>query len=290
MFYNNIIIVYMKYVHLVYIAIIILLFIVVCTFVYKQTEHFAKSGVLIFCQGCTDIMNHLGLIQYYSEKYDKLYVCSVTLHKNLLTFYTKNTKIEIVMCGNDGGTKMLEYISNEYNILEHSDYLFHGVHDVNRKDNDIYKNKFSEKVNLNQSDFVNLFYSTYDIPVSVRIDYFRFIRDYKLENETYDAFVQQNGDKYILYHSNDNDNFIPTKKEFKYINLNQKTDTFFDYIKILENAIELHLMDSCWACFVYLLDTKYRLFKNKVISLYPQRNYIKMFQDPIRLDNWLFIQ
>lgn len=95
-----------------------------------------------------------------------------------------------------------------------------------------------------------MFYS-YDIPVSVRIDYFIFERDYELENRTYDNFIQEHGDRYILYHSNDNDNFID-KKDYKYINLNQRTNTFFDYIKILENAHEFHVMDSCWdVLFIY---------------------------------------
>lgn len=280
----------------VYIAIILLLFIIGINIIFKQFEGFTqRTGVLFICQGCTDVMNHLGLMKYYSEKYDKLYVCSSTDYKNLLTFYNKNTNIENIIYEpqHDGKDKLLEYISDNYNILENSDYLFHGWYDERRKDDDKYKNMYSKLVtgrsDFNGSDFVNLYYSAYDIPISVRIDYFIFERDHELENRTYDNFVQEHGDKYILYHSNDNDDFIINKKDYKYINLNKKSDTFFDYIKILENSLEIHVMDSCWGCFIYLLDAHYRIFKDKVIYLYPQRNYVRMFKDPVELDNWVFV-
>ena len=35
------------------------------------------------------------------------------------------------------------------------------------------------------------------------------------------------------------------------------------------------------------LDAKYKLFNKKKIILYSNRGHIKMFTEPIRLDNWL---
>ena len=58
-------------------------------------------------------------------------------------------------------------------------------------------------------------------------------------------------------------------------------------IKILENAIEIHLIDSIWGAFIYLLDTRYKLFRDKKIYLYPKRRWGKMFQEPLKLDNWV---
>jgi hypothetical protein len=275
----------------IYIAVILLLILIFFNIIFRPFEGFTKkNGVLFMCQGCTDIMNHLGLIKYYSEKYDKLFVCSLLDYKNVLAFYNRKSNVENIIYEReyDSKDKLFEHISKNYDILENSDYLFHGWYDENRIDT--YKNLFQDNMNKDSSNFVNLFYSSYDIPVSVRIDSFVFERDYELENRTYDNFVQEHGDKYILYHSNDNDNFIDKIcKDCKYINLNRKSDIFFDYIKILEKSIELHVIDSCWGCFIYLLDCKYRLFKDKKIYLYPQRNYIKMFQDPVKLDNWIFV-
>ena len=180
--------------------------------------------------------------------------------------------------------KLFSYVSINYPHLLQNDYLFHGWYDLNRKDE--YKHKFEGNMYKDSFNFVNLFYSTYHIDVCVRIDYFIFERDYELENRTYNEFVSKNSNKYILYHNNTN---ILVQNNYKYVNLNQSSETFFDYIKILENAQEIHVIDSSWAAFIYLLDCKYRLFKDKRIYLYPLRNYKKMFQDPIQLDNWIFI-
>ena len=257
-------------------------------------NHSNKNGIILIHQGTTDIMNHIGLLHYYSNKYDKLYLFALNIHEKLLQFI-KPLNVEIIIFEKqyDSNDKLFPFINKQYTSILNSDYLFHGFFDNYRTDE--YRYTFQStwnkmmKLGCNNyvdPDFVNMFYSSYDIPVSVRIEYFIFERDYELENKTYDDFVQEYGDKYILYHSNE-DNFI-NKKECK-INLNQRTELFFDYIKILENSIEMHLLDSSWAAFVYLLDVKYRLFKDKKIYLYPERNCIKMFQDPIQLDNWVFI-
>ena len=40
------------------------------------------------------------------------------------------------------------------------------------------------------------------------------------------------------------------------VELNQTSSAIFDYIKVLENAQELHLLDSSWVILVYLLQSK----------------------------------
>ena len=172
--------------------------------------------------------------------------------------------------------------------MNNSDILFHGWADKYRTDH--YKDKFLKIMEIDGKNFVNNFYLPYDIPTNNRIENFIFTRDTELENNTYNNFINENGEKYILYHSNDdNTDFITNKTSEKYINLNKKTNTFFDYIKILENSIEIHVIDSSWGAFIYLLNCKYGLFKDKKIYLYPTRGYIEMFQNPILLDNWTFV-
>jgi predicted RNase H-like HicB family nuclease len=57
----------------------------------------------------------------------------------------------------------------------------------------------------------------------------------------------------------------------------------------LENALEIHLLDSVWGAFIYQLDAKYNLFQNKKIFLYAKRGHIRMFKEPIKLKNWIII-
>jgi hypothetical protein len=292
-----------KYIILIFLIFLILLilFTFINNFLNKYKEEFDnnQSGILYFCQGFTDIFNCLALINYYSTKYSKLYVIIRNNGFEIINFYIKDLKnVEIItyddniycngsICKDDEIFNNLKLVNSD--IFNNSKYLFHCGADKFRSDS--YKKKISEKNIKDPKNFVQNFYISYDIPYSVRVNYFIFKRNYKLENSRFNDFIKENGKKYILYHSNDNNiDFIANKRSEKYINLNKKTNIFFDYIKILENSIEFHLIDSSWAAFIYLLDAKYKLFKNKKIYLYPIRDYIIMFQEPILLDNWIFVK
>jgi hypothetical protein len=108
-----------------------------------------------------------------------------------------------------------------------------------------------------------------DTPYSTRIDDFTFTRNHELENIVYQNFINKYGKEYILYHEVVKDQ-AEIIKEYgepkKTINLNRISDTFFDMISILENALEIHLLDSVWGAFVYQLNAKYKLFKHKKIN------------------------
>ena len=284
------------YIHITLILLIFFIFKIINNFLNKNIEKFNNNeiGLLYFCQELTDIFNCLALINYYLIDYSKLYIIIRSDASDIVEFYTKDLKnIELIKINDslypDDDTKINNLKSIKPLIFNNSKNLFHGWADKFRTDN--YKNKFSEIMNVDKDNFVKNFYITYDIPYSVRVDYFIFNRNYELENLRYNEFVGENSEKYILYHSNDNNiDFIINKSNEKYINLNKRSNIFFDYIKILENSIEFHLIDSSWGAFIYLLDAKYRLFSNKKIYLYLTRNYIKMFEDPILLDNWIFVK
>ena len=290
------------YLFIFLIILIILLFTLVNNFLRKtdiiDTFSNNQEGILFFCQGWTDIFNNLSLINYYLPKYSKLHVIIRNSVSDLVSFYIKDlNNVNLIIFDDtiycDGSIckddKIYDYIKvNFIDILNNSDILFHGWVDKYR--NDQYKDKFSINMESNKNNFVNNFYLTYDISINNRIENFIFTRDIQLEDKSYNNFIKENGEKYILYHSNDdNTDFIINKTSDKYINLNKKTNIFFDYIKILENSIEIHLIDSSWGAFIYLLDSKYGLFKDKKIYLYPTRGYIEMFQDPILLDNCIFV-
>jgi len=241
------------------------------------------NGILYFHQGWTDIINCLSLINYYCNLYDIIYLIMRDDVKELINFYTKDIKnlnifYEEKKNIDENG---IQFIINKYNNndLQNSDFLGIGGHDSIRKDS--YNNSFRCIDNC----FVKKFYCCYDIPYITRINDFKFIRDYELEENTYNNFINKYGNNYILYHEVIENYY----QNYPIINLNGISNIFFDTIKILENAIEIHLLDSVWGAFIYLLDAKYRLFKNKKIILYAKRGYIKMFEEPIKLDNWIIL-
>lgn len=243
----------------------------------KNVNYKNTNGLLYFHQGWTDIINSLGLINYYCEIYKNIYLLIRKDSSKIIDFYASNIKNLNILYENksDLDNNNINNFIKKYK-LKNIDLLLIGVHDKNRNDN--YKNKFR-----GNKFFVNAFYECYDVDYMNRIIKFDFIRNYELENKTYEKFIKKHGNKYILYHEiiENYDKTIPI------INLNKISEVFFDMIKILENAIELHLLDSVWGAFIYQLDCKYKLFQNKKIYIYCKRGYVPIFTEPIKLDNWI---
>ncbi len=237
-----------------------------------------KKGIFYGHQGWTDIINCLALINYYSNIYDKIYIIMREDAHQLINYYIKNiSNIQTIYLNKNylDNNNIIKYI--EENKLYDCDYLFHGIHDVYRTDK--YKNSFPKGY------FVNAFYLSYEIDYLVRINNFIFQRDYSIENNVYNNFIKKYSSDYILHHEINelNNNF----NNINYVNLNGISDIFFDYVKVLENAREIHLLDSVWGAIIYLLDSKYKLFSNIKIYLYCKRGHSKMFTEPIKLDNWI---
>ena len=243
------------------------------------------NGILYFHQGWTDIINCLALINYYCNKYEKIYVIMREDSKELVDFYTNNMKNVHIFYEEKQSIEYdaFNYIIHKYNHidLKNCDFLAMGVHDYMRKD--YFINSFRNNYR-NGECFVKCFYESYNIPYIERINSFTVPRNYELEDITYNKFINKNGTEYILYHEVI-EKYDTTKK---IINLNQISNIYFDYIKVLENAIEIHLLDSSWAAVCYLLDAKYKLFQNKNIPiyLYGKRSFVQMFLEPIKLENW----
>jgi hypothetical protein len=197
-------------------------------------------GQLFFHQGWTDIFNCLALVNYYMQSYDTLYVFIREDAYPLFHFYVKQFGSSVVALVDKKPEE-----ESELPLLENVDHLIHGDNDVYGKD--AYKGRFSQT----SVDFVKSFYVCYDIPYSTRITHFDFERDLELEDATYRNFVEEYGEIYGLKHSVALPDGI---SEVPLIELNQRSEIFFDSIKICEHAKEMRLLDSSWACFLSLLD------------------------------------
>ena len=247
-----------------------------------------KSAKVFINHMWTDNINQLGLISYYCSIYKKIYFFAWIEVRELLEFYFKNTtNIEIIDIRFDGtDIDFLSYKNEDSDI----DTLVHGWNDYSR--NDIYKDAHKIAEMHDNKNFIKFFYEGYGIPLSYKIEYFNLERNYELENIRYNEFINEFGNEYILYHEiYDINNISDEYKNKTIVNLNKRTNIFFDYIKILENALEFHFRDSSWAAICYHLDCKYKLFQNKKIYVYCHRyskvGYIAMFTEPIKLDNWI---
>ena len=273
------------------------------------------KACVYFHQGWSDIVNCLSLINYYNNYYDEIYVIIRKDAKELVDYYIKSLQnVKIIYINNDDGRfygnfelsndEEVKYLMSESHnfhgtiqIGKNIDLLFHGEHDVYRMDHFRYNWYLRQNENPPGS-FLEKFYTIYNIDYLERINSFIFERDIDLEEKTYNKFISEYGDKYVIYHDNPTWNHmpqnIPTEIKFdnklegyNYVNLNKKSDIFFDYIKIFQNAKEIHLIDSLWACIYYLIDSKYGIFKDKIINVYCYRGHDYMFLYPKQNKNWI---
>lgn len=248
-----------------------------------------KQGILYFHQGWSDIFNSLSLIDFYYESYDKIKILIRADANKMVEFYTKNKpKIEIIYLYGSNSVHPIKIhkLQEEevLNILESntSDILFHGEFDKWRND----KYHRSWEKSFTDTTWMKNFYSAYNIDPSVRLTRFNFERDLNMEEKNYNDFIYKYGRDYILYHYDEFSISGKTKislideKNLSHVQLNGSSESFFEYIKILENAKELHLVDSVWGVFCYILQGRLGLFEDKKIYLYPQRNLDHLF-DPL---------
>lgn len=264
-----------------------------------------KKGCLYFHQGWTDIINQLSLINYYRTIYDEINVIMRKDAADLLNYYIRNLP---------GVVPQYIDMNGSYNIPPNHDILFHGTFDLQRTGQ--YCGAYSKYLQnppkhiipingLNvPSDIdhtvridhynVEAFYLPYDIDHKVRIDYFNVTRDIAQEERMYEEFVKLHGDNYIIYHDDPTNvsseptkiNFNPDLEGIPHINLNRKSTTFFEYLKIIRHAKEIHLIDSSWAAICYHMNAA---FENKPINLYLKRGYYLMFALPKHFKNWNLI-
>lgn len=240
-----------------------------------------KPAYILFHQGWTDIFNCLALVNYYSTKYQDLTLIIREDADSITKFYLGHLPIKIRLVDkNILDSHPLEVLPMDKNIIR----LYHGYWDRYREDQ--YQDAFIKTNHF----FVQRFYQSYDIPYQIRVDQFILKRNLDQENDIYSRFIKEHGNVYTLVHDDPQRGLCinlngPQKKIF---NLNGASDIFFDWIKVIENAQEIHLIDSVWSALIYQIDAKYRIFKEKPIYIYSLRGYDDMYQYPVALSNWKF--
>lgn len=239
------------------------------------------SCILIFHQGFTDIFNCLGLIDYYKNKYDTIYLFMRIEMKEFIDYYARNMPSIHVIYEQYNAIQIQPYLlyMKYKSLFDTSIFSFHGVQDAMRRDQ--YRGSF-----LKHPDyfFTESFYQSYDIDPMIRIKNFHIDRIPKKEKEYFDKFSKE---KYIVRHHTAEHN-IPVDTNLPIVDLDRTTNLFVDALKLLEGSKEMFLMDSSWAAFIYLCDVKYRWFKNIPIHINrrKQYGYGPMFTQ-VQLDNWI---
>jgi hypothetical protein len=144
----------------------------------------------------------------------------------------------------------------------------------NNLQNNLIKTGFDKlKTYLNRMTFDEAFYAIVDLNFNIRFDEFYFQRDYETENKVCEK-LNPNNEKYVFVLDDPNRGFsIDMNKvtsEYKVIR-NDFEFKMFDYIRLLENAEELHMMQTGFLDLV----NSYKMKKPKIYRHNYVRNYPK---------------
>ena len=139
---------------------------------------------------------------------------------------------------------------------------------------DCIKIGFSELTGLMpELAFDKAFYKLANLDFSVRFDEFHFERDMEKEQKVVDA-LNPTGEKYVFVHDDSSRGYSidldKVSKEYKII-MNDKDFNVFDYLTLIENAEEVHFMQSSFKELI----CSYKLDKP---TLY-QHNYVRQYEE-----------
>lgn len=248
-----------------------------------------SNALLFFHQGWTDIINCLPLITWYSRKYKKLYVLMREDAWMLVQFYIRGTTNVVPIYVSKqllGEVSWRRLVDIEHHKITKFELIAH--YDSDRPDNDPYKGAYARRNALDDAPFERLFYEAYEIPYIERVNSFVLYRDPIAEEVAYEKLVKR--EPYICTHTNpDLQLYVKPEAGVDIVELNQSSPMFFDYIRILQHAKAIHVIDSVWAAICYMIDAKYGMLETVPVYLYCHRGFHRMFTQPVHRPNWTIV-
>ena len=184
----------------------------------KYIYHHLGLGDHIICNG---------MVRHYKEIYGKVTVfCKPHNYENVKYMYRDDEDITVLSVGEDWDVNV---------------YIFE-----NKISKDVIKIGFDKLMNYPMTKFDEAFYKIVELPFEYRFSKFSFLRDFDKENEAFN-YVNPNNEEYIFVHGNVDKNKIRT--DLKIIE-NPIKFGVFDILRIIENATEVHIMESSIKCLV----------------------------------------
>jgi hypothetical protein len=223
----------------------------------EQKGYKKKIGIFIGHMGYGDVLLLNGAIRYCSFKVDELYLVEAANNiKNIQLIFNDIQNLKIIT------EQEIDMIEKQ--ITDDIIYFKSGLH-LNK--------------NCLQNPNYNIttdFYKELNIPKNIMFDFFyipQYIETLKPPKTDY-IFVQTKSsshDNKAIISWNINDILTIDSNT----NLYSTTDLFFDtannfinkpiayYVDLLRNAKEIHVVDSCFACFVFSMNLKNVIYYNR---------------------------
>lgn len=149
-------------------------------------------------------------------------------------------------------------------------------------------NNYSKWTNhlQNSVSFAHAFYTYSQLSADVRISKFSINNNHISELKNLRTLVNEIGKDYIVVHNDDVRGYTLRgldKKQLPIYNLNLKSETLIDQLAIIENAKELHFIDSSYSVLIYLMS-----FHNAKIAGIPK--YLHKASRPSNRDIAIYTQ
>jgi hypothetical protein len=201
--------------------------------------------------GLGDHISCHGIVRYYCEKYEKV---------NL--FVKEHNYKNVSYMFND--IKNINYLIGDDNFA--NDFLVR---------NNIRNVRY---IGFNLSNNTNLekqFYKMAGVPIDFKWDKFHINRDIEREKEIFDQYGLEKNN-YIFLHRGD----YEIKEEYLSSGLKiiePKEHGLFDWMYVIENAKEIHCIDSSFICLIdcMKLDEDIKIYNHRYVRKYP--DWIKIF-------------
>jgi len=217
-----------------------------------------KSSIFIYHHlGLGDHIICNAIIRYYSQKYDYVYnFVKPQNFQNVYHMYRDLTNLKLI-------TMNMSDIDFFIKVSPNNNYLIVG----HQKLHEILKT-------TNNKTFDEIFYEMARVPFEEKWNRFYFQRDLEKEKEAFNKIGIKENEEFIFVHDDKNndrvidENFI--NKDLKIIRpADYKDIRLFDFIHIIENAKEVHCMDSSFSC---LIDTMQIKNDNLFMHLYVRKD------------------
>lgn len=221
-----------------------------------------KKEIFIYHHlGLGDHITCHGIVRYYAEIYEKVNLfVKPKYFENIEYMYNDLQNLNLIRADD---IAVMWYLKT-YNP---TNVLYIGGVTINGYD----ANKLSEE----NGNFEEQFYKMADLPFEYKYSKFYINRNINKEMQLFNTLGLKEGE-YIFAHTGGTqlkeDSII--NKGFRIVS--PDTHAFFDWIYVIENAKEIHCMDSSYLCLIDCLnlDKKIDLFNHRYIRGYP--DFIKV--------------
>lgn len=226
------------------------------------------KGMFFSMQGLGDHIGANGLVRTLIEKHNlnSIDVLVWGMYADTVRFmYRDNPKIKVINIIR--GHEVLSFM----NILQKESYdIIYAIgHEISEQflsqiqNTKIIYREFNELRSTygEENDVHRLFYKGADVDFNCRFDKFYFERDLAGEDLVYKKYNTHNL-PYIFVHDDPVRGFELKPIDWKYLVIkNNNAENIFNYYKILQNAEEIHCMESSFRCLIETLDiTKPKLY------------------------------